>query len=67
MRREVENTAIDARKIMADDPQTAIQNLKLTLQNVEQADRAEPRASRSIDRQTANRAARGAASGVDQG
>ncbi|MFO0791825.1 MAG: VWA domain-containing protein [Pirellulales bacterium] len=37
LRREVENTVIDARKVMADDPQTAMQNLKLALQNVEAA------------------------------
>ena len=42
MRREVENTVIDARKIMADDPQTAIQNLKLALQNVAQATELNP-------------------------
>ena len=42
MRREVENTVIDARKIMADDPQTAIQNLKLALQNVAQAPELSP-------------------------
>ncbi len=42
MRREVENAAIDARKIMAEDPQTAIQNLKLSLQKVEQAPELSP-------------------------
>ena len=42
MRREVENTVIDARKIMSDDPQTAIQNLKLALQNVAQAPELNP-------------------------
>ncbi len=42
MRREVENAVIDARKMMADDPQTAIQNLKLALQKVEQAPELNP-------------------------
>jgi tetratricopeptide (TPR) repeat protein len=42
MRREVENAAINARRIMADDPQTAIQNLKLTLHYVEQAGDVSP-------------------------
>ncbi len=37
LRREVENIVIDARDIMSDDPQTAIQRLKLALQNVEQS------------------------------
>ncbi|HEX5472163.1 MAG TPA: hypothetical protein VFW73_09760, partial [Lacipirellulaceae bacterium] len=42
MRREVENITIDARKTMAEDPQTAIQNLKLSLQKVEQAPELSP-------------------------
>ncbi len=37
LRREVENAVIDARKVMSDDPDTAMQSLKLTLQNVERA------------------------------
>ncbi len=37
LRREVENTVIDARKTMSNDPDTAMQNLKLALQNVERA------------------------------
>src|SRR4051794_16023321 len=42
LRREVENTIIDARRTMAGDPQTAIQNLKLALQNVERAPELTP-------------------------
>jgi tetratricopeptide (TPR) repeat protein len=37
LRREVENTAIDARRQMRDSPELAAQQLKLTLQNVERA------------------------------
>ncbi|MCC7475554.1 MAG: VWA domain-containing protein, partial [Pirellulales bacterium] len=42
LRREVENAVVDARKLMGNDPQTAIQNLKLTLQNVERAPELAP-------------------------
>jgi hypothetical protein len=37
MRRETENAVIAARKMMSEDPQRAIQDLKLTLQYVEQS------------------------------
>ncbi len=37
LRREVENTVIDARRQMSDDPEMAMQELKLALQNVERA------------------------------
>ncbi len=56
LRREVENTVIDARHIMSDDPQTAMQNLKLALQNVERAPALSPDL-RATHRQTANCAA----------
>ncbi len=42
LRREVENTIIDARRAMADDPEAAGQQLKLTLQNVERAPELNP-------------------------
>lgn len=42
LRREVENTVIDARRQMSDDPETAMQNLKLALQNVERAPELTP-------------------------
>ncbi|HEX3600008.1 MAG TPA: hypothetical protein VHU84_07680 [Lacipirellulaceae bacterium] len=42
LRREVETTVIDARKVMSDDPETAMQNLKLALQNVQQAPELTP-------------------------
>ena len=42
LRREIENTVIDARKTMSDDPQTAMQDLKLALQNVERAPELSP-------------------------
>ena len=42
LRREVENTIIDARRTMADDPDAAGQQLKLTLQNVERAPELNP-------------------------
>jgi hypothetical protein len=42
LRREVENAVIDARKTMASDPQTAMQDLKLSLQNVERAPELTP-------------------------
>ncbi|HEY3391839.1 MAG TPA: hypothetical protein VGK58_03980 [Lacipirellulaceae bacterium] len=37
MRREIENVVIDARRLMSNDPNTAIQDLKLAMQNVERA------------------------------
>jgi hypothetical protein len=37
MRREIENVVIDARRSMNDDPATAIQDLKLALENVQRA------------------------------
>ncbi len=42
LRREIENAVIDARRTMSDDPQTAIQDLKLALQNVERAPELSP-------------------------
>ena len=42
LRREVENTAIDARRTMANDPEAAGQQLKLALQNVERAPELDP-------------------------
>jgi tetratricopeptide (TPR) repeat protein len=42
LRREVENTVIDARRTMANDPASAAQQLKLALQNVERAPELEP-------------------------
>jgi hypothetical protein len=42
LRREVENSVIDARRMMADDPEAAGQQLKLTLQNVERAPELNP-------------------------
>ena len=42
LRREVENTVIDARRTMANDPDAAGQQLKLTLQNVERAPELNP-------------------------
>jgi hypothetical protein len=42
LRREIENTVIDARRQMTSDPETAIQNLKLALQNVEQSPALSP-------------------------
>ncbi len=42
LRREIENTVIDARKIMSNDPTTAMQSLKLALQNVERAPELTP-------------------------
>ena len=42
LRREVENAVIDARRFMSDDPETAMQNLKLMLQNVERAPELSP-------------------------
>jgi hypothetical protein len=42
LRREVENTVIDARRSMANDPASAGQQLKLALQNVERAPELEP-------------------------
>ncbi len=42
LRREIENTVIDARKIMSNDPATAMQSLKLALQNVERAPELTP-------------------------
>ena len=42
LRREVENTVIDARRHMAEDPEAASQALKLALQNVERAPELSP-------------------------
>ncbi len=42
LRREVENTVIDARRSMANNPQAAGQQLKLALQNVERAPELNP-------------------------
>jgi hypothetical protein len=42
LRREIENIVIDARRTMSTDPQTAIQDLKLALQNVERAPELSP-------------------------
>jgi hypothetical protein len=42
LRREIENTVIDARRLMTSDPPTAIQELKLALQNVERAPELAP-------------------------
>jgi tetratricopeptide (TPR) repeat protein len=42
LRREIENTVIDARRIMSGDPDTAIQNLKLALENVERSPQLTP-------------------------
>ena len=42
LRRQVENTVIDARKTMSDDPETAMQNLKLALDNVQRAPELTP-------------------------
>ncbi len=42
LRREVENAVIDARRIMANEPDAAGQQLKLTLQNVERAPELNP-------------------------
>jgi hypothetical protein len=37
LRREIENAVVDARRVMSDDPERAIQDLKLALQTVERA------------------------------
>ncbi|MCI0333714.1 MAG: VWA domain-containing protein [Planctomycetes bacterium] len=42
LRREIENVVIDARRVMSDDPATAIQNLKLALENVQRAPELSP-------------------------
>jgi hypothetical protein len=42
LRREVENAVINARKSMSDDPETAIQSLKLALDNVQRAPELTP-------------------------
>ncbi|MEX0611797.1 MAG: VWA domain-containing protein, partial [Pirellulales bacterium] len=42
MRREIENVVIDSRRLMTTDPETAIQDLKLSLQNVERAPELSP-------------------------
>jgi hypothetical protein len=42
LRREIENTIADARDTMADDPEAAIQELKLAMQNVERAPELNP-------------------------
>jgi tetratricopeptide (TPR) repeat protein len=42
LRREVENAVIDARRLMANEPEAASQQLKLTLQNVERAPELNP-------------------------
>jgi von Willebrand factor type A domain len=42
LRREIENLVIDARRVMSSDPETAIQELKLALQNVERAPELTP-------------------------
>lgn len=42
LRREIENVVIDARRAMSDEPATAIQNLKLALENVERAPELNP-------------------------
>lgn len=42
LRREVENAVIDARKTMSSDPAQAMQDLKLTLQNVDRAPELTP-------------------------
>ncbi|HEX4413867.1 MAG TPA: hypothetical protein VH107_09595 [Lacipirellulaceae bacterium] len=42
LRRQVENTVIDARKTMSDDPETAMQSLKLALDNVQRAPELTP-------------------------
>ncbi len=65
MRREIENVVIDARRRMSDDPDAAIQDLKLAMQNVERS----PELSadvRAAHRQAANRAARSAATSDHQ-
>ncbi len=63
LRREIENTVIDARKTMSSDPQTAMQDLKLALQNVERAPELTPdvRAQLTDKLQTALREAQHAA------
>jgi hypothetical protein len=42
MRRQIENTVIDARRIMSDDPATAIQDLKLALETVQRTPQLSP-------------------------
>jgi tetratricopeptide (TPR) repeat protein len=42
LRRQIENTTIDARRKMTEDPDTAIQDLKLALENVERAPELSP-------------------------
>jgi hypothetical protein len=42
LRRQIENTTIDARRIMTTDPETAIQNLKLALENVQRSPQLSP-------------------------
>lgn len=42
LRRQIENTVIDARRTMSDDPALAIQNLKLALENVQRAPELTP-------------------------
>ena len=58
MRREIENTVNDARKVMGDDPQTAIQNLKLALQNVERAPNSRPMFGLNLSTRCRSRCAR---------
>lgn len=48
LRREVENTVIDARRTMANDPASAGQSLKLALQNVERAPELEPEVRKQL-------------------
>ena len=42
LRKEIDNTVIDARRQMADNPEAASQQLKLALQNVERAPELNP-------------------------
>ena len=42
LRREMENTVIDARRQMSSDPDATMQQLKLALQNVERAPELNP-------------------------
>jgi uncharacterized protein with von Willebrand factor type A (vWA) domain len=68
LRKEVENTVIDARRQMRDSPEQAAQQLKLTLQNVERATELNP-ATRAqlVDKlQTALRESQRAASIKDE-
>jgi uncharacterized membrane protein YgcG len=50
MRREIENVVIDARRTMSEDPATAIQDIKLALENVQRSELSPDMRAQLVDK-----------------